>query len=131
MCQETAYYIFIDNLAEFIQRIYNPSDPADEMARFLENITDKARLYQIFFFVCIDHEKLAEISGYRIFENMARCKAGVHLGGNVIAQRLLNFDYIPFTEQAKIQKTGIGQIASVEGEATVKTIVIPLARNRI
>lgn len=125
MCQEKAYYIFIDNLAEFVQKIYNPSDPADEMSRFLENITDKGRLYQIFFFVCIDNEKLAEISGYRIFENMARCKNGVHLGGNISAQRLLDFDYISFTEQTKIQKVGIGQLPSVEGEADVKTIVIP------
>ncbi len=130
MSREKAYCLFIDDLVEFVKRVYQPADPEEDMKGFLENITEKGRMYHIFLFAGINQDKIADVVGYKLFDNIVRWKTGIHLGGNVSSQRLLDFEYIPFMEQGKIQKPGIGMLPAVEGEVKVRNIVIPLDRRK-
>lgn len=130
MSQETAYYLFIDDLVEFVKLIYQPSSPEYDMKAFMENVTEKGKLYHIFLFGAFNHDKLSEVAGYKVFTNMVRWKTGIHLGGNVASQRILDYDYIPFTEQNRVLKPGLGQLPAIEGEVDVHSIVIPLDKKR-
>lgn len=130
MQRETAYYLFIDDLVSFVKLIYQPSGPEYDIRSFMENVTEKGRLYNIYLFAALNQEKISEAAGYKLFTNITRWQAGIHLGGNVASQRILNFDYIPFTEQGKIQKPGIGMLPALEGEADVPAVVIPLDKKK-
>ncbi|MBR1496156.1 MAG: hypothetical protein IJ617_00835, partial [Oscillospiraceae bacterium] len=48
---------------------------------------------------------------------------GVHFGGNVAAQRSLDFEYIRFNERAKTLKAGIGMLPQLEGESAQRVVV--------
>ncbi len=123
------WFIFIDNLADFVSHVQHPAEGIGDMRGFLENITDKGSLHHVYFFACINPDDAPKLVGIRLYENMARSRRGCHLGGNVSAQRLLNFDYIPFTLQGKVKKPGIAMLPSVDGEAPAQqVVVIPLAR---
>lgn len=126
MCQEEAHYLFIDDLNEFVNLIYHPQEPENDMQGFLENITEKGRLMRIYLIACLNQDKAGEIAGYGVFENMVHDGKGIHLGGNVASQRIMDFDYVPFTEQARTVKPGTGQLPAIEGEVTVRNVVLPL-----
>lgn len=131
MCQEKAHYLFIDDLNDFVELVYHPEKPENDMQGFLENITEKGRMMQIYLFAGLNQDKAGDIAGYGVFENMVRAGRGIHLGGNVASQRIMDFDYVPFNEQAKTVKPGTGQLPAVEGEVRVKTVVIPLDKKSV
>ncbi|WP_349943940.1 type VII secretion protein EssC [Lacrimispora sp. BS-2] len=122
------YYIFIADLPAFIKSIYKPEDPTHDIKGFLENITDKGRLHNVFFFSCFNQEEWGNVTGLKVFDQMVRFKTGLHLGGNVSAQRMFNFDYLPYMEQGKAQKIGIGLLPVMDDDQKTERIVIPLAR---
>ena len=65
--------------------------------------------------------------GKDVFERFISVKAGIHMGGNVAAQRILEFDGMPFGEQTRSEKPGIGLVASTDGQSYHR-IVIPLVK---
>lgn len=130
MAQEQPYYLFIDDLAEFVQRIYQPSKPEYEMREFLENIIKKGRLYNLYIFAAFNPAKTRETAGYPIFEEFVHYRTGIHLGGNTVDQQILDFEYIPFNSRSQVYHPGIGQLPAVDGEVAVKTVVIPLDRRK-
>ena len=67
------------------------------------------------------------MAGYQIYNAFIKDKNGLHLGGNVVAQRIMNFDYVPYMEQSKVTKKGIAMLPANE-EETTKTVVLPLYR---
>lgn len=129
MKNEPPYFIFIDNLAEFVEHVQRPADGVGQMAGFLENITDKGSLHNVFIFAGLNPDDTSKLVGIKLYENIVRSRRGCHLGGNVSAQRLFNFDYIPFTAQSKVKKPGIAMLPSVDGEPPREpVVVVPLAR---
>ena len=66
------------------------------------------------------------IASYKTFINFVSYKTGIHFGGKVTQNNLLNFDYLSFNDRAKTEKAGIGQLPEVNGEAPVQKIVVPL-----
>ena len=52
------------------------------------------------------------------------------MGGNVAAQRILEFTDMPFGEQTRSEKPGIGILASANGHK-YRRIVIPLVRGTV
>lgn len=130
MSKEESYYFFVDDLGEFVKQVYSHTDPRENIQGFLENITDKGNLFNIYIIAAYNHEKNLDVTGFGIFENIVRYKTGIHLGGNVVSQRIMDFEYIPFTEQSRTYKPGIGLLPAVEGEVETKTVVLPLDRKK-
>ena len=98
------------------------------MKGFLENIIAKGRLHHIYFISELSLEKRSMITGYQIYELFAGYKTGIHFGGKTGDNPILNFEYIPYAEQSKIEKAGIGLLPDVTDEKGTRKVVVPLAR---
>lgn len=121
-----AKFILIANLADFIEHIMHPVDTGG-MHGFVENMLDKGSLHNVFWAACYNQDDASKVIGTRIYELFIKYKTGVHFGGNVAEQRVMNFDYVPYNEQTKSQKAGIGMLPANEDE-NVKKIMVPLVK---
>lgn len=128
MDAEKKIFIFLADLTAFIQSVYNPKDKTKNMQAYLENITEKGSTHGFYFVGCLNQEEILSVSGYRMYGNLISYKTGIHLGGNVAAQRLFQFTNIPFQENAKVTKPGVGLATGVEEPGTALQVVIPLVK---
>ena len=118
-------YLFIDDLNDFLRVAYNPSEGVGSVSGFLENIAEKGYLHNIFIIAGLDQTKTAQSIGYQAFASITSYKAGIHLGGNVAAQRLFDFPSISYQEQTKVSKPGTGWLVSTDYESSAIEVVIP------
>ena len=121
-----AKFIFVANLADFVSHVMKP-EGVSEMKGFVENILDKGSLHNVFWAACHNQEDAPKVAGIKIYEYFIRCKNGIHFGGNVTAQRIMNFDYVPFKEQSKTLKPGIGMLPAND-EEDVQKVAVPLMK---
>lgn len=121
-----AKFILIANFADFVTHVTHPQDAGDARG-FIENLLDKGSLHNVFWAACYNQEDVSKVAGTKLYEYFLKYKTGIHFGGNVAAQRIMNFDYVPYNEQAKTQKPGIGMLPSNEDE-DVRKVVVPLMR---
>jgi S-DNA-T family DNA segregation ATPase FtsK/SpoIIIE len=128
--KETPVFLFITDICWFINTIYDQKNVTRGMKGFMETLTEKGRYHNIYFTGILNQEDKNTVRGYQTFLNFASYKAGIHFGGNVVQNGFLNFDYLSFKEQSKVEKTGIGQLSVVDGEITAEKIVVPLAGRR-
>lgn len=119
-------FIFIADLTDFINSVYNPSTEIKNMSGFFENIVEKGYLHNIYFFACINCDNILPISGYKLYQLFTSYKTGVLLGGNVSQQRIFNFQNIHFTQMSKTMKKGEGLTPSSEDETIAHRIIVPL-----
>lgn len=98
------------------------------MNAYLENITEKGSSHGFYFFGILNPEQVSTIAGYRLYMNMIAYKSGIHLGGNTVAQRLFQFNNIPFQEQSKTSKPGSGLVSLYEEPGTAERVVLPLVK---
>ena len=120
-------FIFIADLNSFINSVYHPEGNIGNMSGFFENIFEKGFLHNIFFFACFNPDNASEITGIKSYHTFVSYKTGVHLGGNLSAQRLFNFRNIHFAQMSKASKKGEGLVPSEEDETLAERIIIPLA----
>lgn len=119
-------YIFIADIGTFMNEIYHPENNISPMNPFFENIFEKGFLHNIFFFSCVNTEESSTLAGYRSYNIFTSYKTGVHLGGNISAQRIFTFQNIGFNDLSKSMKKGMGLVPSADDESICKKIVIPL-----
>lgn len=125
MSKEEPYYIFIADMKWFIQMV-NASE--FQMKGFLVNIITKGSLHNIFFFSAVSLKDHQDIYGDELYEAFTGHKAGVHFGGNTSDNRVLDFDYLPYSEQTKTMVPGIGCLPQAASDTDTARIVVPLAR---
>ena len=123
-------FIFIADLVEFINTIYHPEGEIGNLSGFFENIFEKGYLHNIFFFGCLNTDEASSLAGIKSFHLFTSYKKGVHLGGNVSAQRIFNFQNIHYSQLSKSSKKGEGLVPSEEDESLAKRIILPLAGGR-
>jgi DNA segregation ATPase FtsK/SpoIIIE, S-DNA-T family len=128
MQSEKNYYIIVADLASFLNSIYSPKEGVGAMSGFMENIIEKGRLHNIYFFAGLNVDDVSKALGYKVYQCFTGYKRGAHLGGNTIAQKIFNFNNIPYMEQSKVLKTGIALVPSAEDDTVGEKVVIPLAR---
>lgn len=128
MQEEQKVFIFVADLTEFIKHVYKPSEGVPDISGFLQNITDKGYLHNVFWISAFNQDSYTEVIGKKVYENMVRSKAGIHLGGNVSAQRIFEFSYVPYMQQNKSQKAGIGMLPSNNEEEQTQKVVIPMVK---
>lgn len=121
-----ARFILIANLADFITHVTHPEGTM-EMKPFVENLLDKGSLHNVYWMACYNQEDVAKVAGTKLYDYFLRYKTGIHFGGNVAGQRIMNFDYVPYAEQTKTLKPGIGMLPVNEDE-DVRKVVIPLVK---
>lgn len=126
MRQFPARYIIIANLADFVTHVSRPNGGGD-VKPFVENILDKGSLHNVYWFAGYNQEEVSKVAGTKIYEYFVKYKTGIHFGGNVAGQRIMNFDYVPYAEQNKALKPGIGMLPYNEDEDARK-VVVPLLK---
>lgn len=126
MNEETPIFIFIADMMEFLKAIYTPEEGVGNMKGFMETIFAKGELHNIYFFSCIKIEDTSLLATYKAYKSFIEYKSGMLLGGNSSAQRVFEFQNIPFSEAGKPMKRGLGLAASGEDGTEAEKIVIPL-----
>lgn len=130
MCREKPYYIFIADLAEYTKIMHSEQGIKDNLCGAMANLFEKGFLHNIYFFACMNQDQRTDVMGKDVFEKFISGKAGIHMGGNVAAQRILEFTDMPFGEQTRSEKPGIGILASANGHK-YRRIVIPLVKGTV
>ena len=126
MCTYQAKFIFIADFADLATHVMHPTDAGDVRA-FVENILDKGSLHNVYWAACYTQENASKFAGTKIYDYFLKYKTGIHFGGNVIEQKIMNFDYVPYAEQKKSQKPGIGMLPVNDYEDVCK-VVVPLVK---
>ena len=128
MKKETPSFVFLDDLKEFFELIYGADEKVGNMSGFMENIMEKGSLHRIYFYGCLTTEDAISLTGYKAYRSFTGYKKGMHLGGNLNAQKLFNFQNINYAEMSRAAKKGVGYAADEEDETSGIRIVLPLAR---
>lgn len=119
-------YIFVSDVCELIESIYHPEDNVGNMSGFFENIFEKGFLHNIFFFGCINTDDAASVTGFKAYHLFTAYKTGAHLGGNIAAQRIFNFQNIHYSQVSKSMKKGEALVPSADDDTVSEKIIIPL-----
>lgn len=120
---------FISDFSEFVKMVYSTSADVGNISAFLENILEKGRLLNIYFFFDLNSEDIPLVSNRRIYSIAASYRQGIHLGGNIASQRLFDFSSLTlgYSEQNKTYKAGIGFMTGTE-ESPSKQVIIPFVK---
>lgn len=121
-------YLFIDDLDEVLEAVYAPPAGVGAMAGFVENITEKGAFLNIYIIAGSDPSSSTHCVGRKVFANMTSYGTGIHLGGNTVSQHIFDFSTVPYSEQAKVAKPGIGLIPPDNSNSGVREVVIPLVK---
>lgn len=130
MAQRRPVFIIIANLIEFFDMIYKPQTGVGEIKGFVETILEKGKLHNIFFVAGLNQDNASTVAGYRGYQLFIGAKRGIHLGGNYSAQRLFEFQNIPYQQRSKIVKKGIGAATDTADETKAIEVVLPLAKKQ-
>lgn len=118
-------FVFIPELDQFIGRIYRSEH---DMKGFLENVLGRGQGNNIYFFADLSLKNKSNAGGYPAFESFIGYRKGIQLGGKTAMNTILNFEYIPYSEQSRADKAGIGTLPEAYGEKDTSRVVIPLVR---
>ena len=128
MKNESRIFVVMDDLKEFIELIYGADEKVGNMSGFMENIMEKGGVHRIYFYSCLTTEDAVSLTGYKAYRSFTGNKKGMHMGGNLNAQKLFNFQNINYAEMSRAAKKGLGYAADEEDETSGIRIVLPLAR---
>ena len=128
MLEEAPIFHFIADMNDFMTMIYKKETGIGDVSGFLENIMEKGSLHNIYFFACLRIEDDMSLRGFRAYNHFCSYKKGLHLGGNLQGQKIFSFQNIPFNQQSKARKKGLGYMTSDEEEGIAIDVVIPLAK---
>ena len=123
MQEEIPHFIFIDDMTAFIQSVENPGEGVLDIRKFVENIAQKGKLHNIFFFIGIDQTSIGKVSGSKILDGFTSAQKGIHFGGAAEGVKYLDFAHFSYSERSKSQKPGIGWNAAGNGDAVTKVMV--------
>jgi len=126
MQNEPPIFIYIADLAVFMESIYKPEAGVGNMSGFAENILAKGELHNVYFFAALNPDDTALAGAYPAFKSFTGYKRGVHLGGNTASQRIFQFQNIPYTDSGRALKRGIGLVPSKQDETNAQKIIIPM-----
>lgn len=126
MLSTQPYHILIDSLEDFLKLIYEPDETVGKMSGFVENILAKGQSHNIYFFAGINTDIRSEITATKAYEQYLSYKCGVHLGGRLDRQHLIDVSDIPYAEQIKPMQYGMAVDSKRYDNGGLKKIVIPL-----
>ena len=83
-------------------------------------------MHQIYFFGVLGTQDLAAVSLQQIYTSFTKGKQGVHLGGELNAQKMLSYRNVSFADQTRSLKPGVGYVPDEEDAMNAEQIVIPM-----
>ena len=118
-------FIFIADMLWFVSHVYE-----DErgISGFMETLIRKGRFHNIYFIANLSVDNRSDAMSYQMTTDFAGYQTGVHFGGNVVLNTLMNFEYLGYKKQSTVLKPGIGLLPDTDGEHEVERIIVPLAK---
>lgn len=129
MQNETPIFILIDGLREFLEKLQSATDKYANIRSLFENFADKGRLHKLYFIMTLNSDQTSQVVGYRFIDLLTKQIEGIHLGGNCISQRILNFDRLSYQQQNQALKPGYAFVSTLD-ENGASEVYVPLARSR-
>ena len=127
MSQEQPWLVVIPDLVTFVSFAMAPQASALNVDKAMENLIGKGFMHNIFFVIALNQDNRSKVAGLPLYEEFVKEKCGIHLGGNVAAQQLFEFQGMQFKEQNLIEKPGVGLIPPINGEP-FRRVVLPLVK---
>lgn len=126
-------FVFIADLIGFIRNLNqkDPENPKLNNKPFFENVFEKGYLHNVYFFGCINTDDAVNVAGDRAYNLFTAYKTGVHLGGNLSAQRIFNFQDVHYSLMTKTMKKGEGLVSDCEDDSVSHKIIIPVYGERL
>ena len=118
--------IMIGDLPEFLKACDLPAEK-QTLTRTLSNLFEKGMLHNIYWFAVMNVEQSIDVTALLSGQAFTRERNGMWLGGNVADQRYFSFDQLPYKEQSKKQKPGIGMLPAHDDD-NCNYVVLPLYR---
>lgn len=125
MRQYRQIFVLIADMNDFINTCATPGGGKPAMTAQVDNIIAKGAMHQVYFFGVTGTQDLAAVSLQQIHRSFVKGKQGVHLGGELNTQKLLSYRNIPFAEQTRSLKPGVGYVPDREDAMNVDKIIIP------
>ncbi len=125
MNENKRIFIFINDLAKFINYMYEPEGKGADMVGFLENITERGHMHNVFIFGCLGTENLSSVSGLPLYNNLVQDKNGILLGGGASNQNMFEFPGMSYSDQSKLHRPGVGMVPPDNDEPETRTVIIP------
>ena len=119
MSKQGIQLIFIHNLSDFIKRV-EERGTLKGTCLLLQNLFKKGSGHHIYFIAAQSLEQEIEIRNSVLYEAFIRYKTGVWLGGACEEQRIFDFGFIPYKEQAKRMKTGYGIAPAIGNDEALR-----------
>ena len=126
MKQYRQIFVLIADLQDFIATCANPGNGLPVITAQVDNNIAKGAMHQIYFFGIVGNQDMAAVSLQQIYRSFVKSKQGVHLGGELNAQKMLSYRNVPFAEQTRSMKPGVGYVPGAEDPMNVDQIVIPM-----
>lgn len=77
-------FVFIADLHEFMESVYQPEQDVIKIGPFVENVMEKGSLHNIYFIAAVDTKDISFMRGSRAYEAMISYHTGIQLGGNAM-----------------------------------------------
>ena len=122
------YCLVINHLWEFISSLYGKETTASER-QFWEREVQEGSYFSFMAGICLAKEHYEEMSTV-FFKEFVKKQWGIHLGGNVSAQRVLSMDDLGYLQQTRKEKPGTGYLKTGEGSET-KNLKLPFYKQEI
>ena len=125
---EKPMFLFISDIADFLSIIYRPQGNIQPMNVFFESAAAKGVQHNVFIIGCFAQEEAASLNSYPAFGMMADHKKGIYLGGELMRQKVFDFQNVSASEKSKPQKKGLAYVSDDREEGNGIEAVIPLAK---
>ena len=123
-------FYFISDLKDFMDRVYAKTEGIGKLNSWIENIIDKGRYLNIYFFASVNISQLGGLMDKPAYQSFLHEKNGILLGGELNRQTIFSYQNIRYNEQSKRFKPGFGYAMDQEDEQNVQLIVIPNNKRR-
>ncbi len=131
MCRYPQIFVLIADLQDFVNTVYGmpkPHNGGQTFAERVEPVIARGALHHVFFFGVAQLQDQSALAGQKLYRSFIADKKGVHLGGELTAQKFLSVRNLTYAEQTRSLKPGIGYVNDRDDGTGVEKIVIPVNR---
>ena len=119
--------IFIGDMGSFIRELHDKNSPAINGRTLFEIFCEKGRGYNIFVYGEVNDKDQPTLMGHTCFDTMRSYRSGIRFGGRFGEQKIFSFENIPYQNQERSMKPGLGVIPTDNRDSRLVQVVIPMS----
>lgn len=128
MCLTQPIFVVVSDIVEFVKAVSKGEAEVSDVSTFVKSVFDKGSLLNIYFFVGINPDTIADVLGNTLFTAITAYRVGIHFGSVADNNlRYMDFSNLTHNERTKVRKPGIAMLPVANGER-VREVVVPLIK---